>query len=272
MSCVFPTILCFTAAVLSMFCRPVNAKDVAPALHAEKIAPPAGYLPSGPQIDGNLTRGRTTRVPLSIDTAGCYRVTATAGKGAEDITLALFRSGKEIARDRLSGKSPSVDWCAAEASELEVEISMYAGQGPFAVAVFKKKNESGATPVKHNKAGGKETDYIANRIRQLAPRFAKGQRPISDVLRGEVTAPGQLSIPVALNGKCISLVAAQAPALIELSVYLENADGLRIAGRLNATASYTTFVPDTCPPKGAYRIIIVSIRGGGAVGVQIFSD
>ena len=264
----------FIAAATLMFATSIRAsgKETAPAKgRFPEIPPPDGYTAAGAPIESTLAHGRAVRVPLPLAPHLCYRVIAVAGDGAEDISLALFQDGIEKARDQLSGKRPSVDWCVAETGRLEADITMYEGDGAFAVFVFQRKDTPTAPAKKIRKAGGDGSDFIANRIRQLAPHFARGRRPITEVLRGNISKEEALRIPVTLSGKCITVVAAQAPSLLSLDIRLER-EGGPLPGHLNAAAGYAIFVPETCPPKGAYEVVFRPTRGNGDVGAQLFSQ
>lgn len=253
----------------------LSSNSSSAAAEASKLArslsqPPPNFTRVGEVVEGTLAQGRSIRISLPIETAGCYRIAAAAGEGSNDISLVVYQSGVEKARDRLSGKRPFVDWCTPEGGRVEAEVLMFAGEGAFAVSVF-LKNPPKSTSPKDKKSGGDENDFIANRIRQLAPHFATEKRPISEVLRGSVLKNSEQSIPVYLRGKCVTIIAAQTPSLLEIDMKLIGSAGT-VPTNLIATPSYTTLSPLTCPTPGDYYINVRAIRGNGSFGFQVFSE
>ena len=246
-------------------------KNIAPRLKKEAATRPSGFSASIQIYEGTLEHLRTVRIPLSVDTPGCYRVAVAAEETVEDLSLVLYQSGKEEARDRLSGKRPSVDWCASEGGNVEAEVMMYGGRGAFALALFRKE-KSAPQAGGRLKAGGGDKDFIANRIRQLQPQFAAGKQPLTAVLRGSAEEGDSRTFPVKLRGGCVSVPAAQAPSLLKLDISLSGPDG-PVPSTLRATGSFAILEAGTpCPKAGAYTLTVRAVKGSGDFGVQVFSD
>ena len=241
------------------------------SLKKEAASRPAGFSTALQVTEGILEHLRTIRIPLPVDAPGCYRVTVAAESTVEDLSLVLYQAGEEKAKDRLSGKRPSIDWCAAEGGRVEAEVMMYSGRGAFALALFRKE---GARPqgTAQLKAGGGDKDFLANRIRQLQSHFAAGRQPLSGMLRGSVDKGGTRSFPIKLRGKCVTVIAAQAPSLLKLDISL-SAPGGPVAASLRPTASFTTLeTKPSCPKAGTYTLSVRAAQGNGDFAVQVFSD
>ena len=245
-------------------------KDIARRLKKEAATRPADFSAPIQTYEGILEHLRTVRIPLSVNAPGCYRVAVAAEETVEDLSLVLYQSGKEAARDRLSGKRPSVDWCAAEGGNVEAEVMMYGGRGAFALALFRKE-KSRSLWGGRLKAGGGDKDFIANRIRQLQPRFAKGKAPLTAVLRGSEDEGDARSFPVKLRGGCITVLAAQSPSLLKLDISLSGPQG-PVTTSLRATAGFTTLDTAPCPKAGVYTLTVRAVQGSGDFGIQVFSE
>ena len=219
---------------------------------------------------GTLESLRPVRLPLTVSEPGCYRVAVTAENRADDISLVVYQSGEERARDRLSGKSPTVDWCTVEAGDVEAAVSAYGGGGAFALALFRKKNAPKRSQAA--KAGGRDKDLIANRIRQLGPRYAEGKKPITPLLRGALTRGKVEEFTVRLNGRCIAVLAAHAPSLISINLTLLSSEGAATSSRVS-TAGFTVLeTAPPCPTPGLYTVRVRAAEGGGDFGMQLFAE
>lgn len=232
--------------------------------------PPENFQAVGEIYEGFLEHRRSVRIPLPINEAGCYRVIVATDKSAEDISVAVYQSNVEKARDRLSGKHPVVDWCAAKGGNVEAEVQMFSGRGAFALATFMRNSyKPSAAGIK---VGGEDKDFIANRIRQLKPQFAKTGNPESGVLRGNLEQGDNQSFLVNLDKRCHTIIVGQEPSLIKLDIRLTDAKK-DLPVRVQTTSSFTILETVPClQTSGEYRIIVRATQGAGRFGFQIFSQ
>jgi hypothetical protein len=245
--------------------------SVGAALKKKLSTPPANFSSAGDIYTGALKHRESVRVPLPINTAGCYRVAVAADKSAEDISLVIYQSDVEKARDRLSGKHPVVDWCASEGKNVEAEVLMFTGHGAFALATFVR--DTYKPTAAETKVGGDGNDLIANRIRQLKPQFAKNKKSASEVLRGNLKKGDKHVFPAQLKKSCNTIIVGQEPSLLKLDIRLADKKGNELPVRVRATSSFTILETVPClPPGGEYRVIVQAAQGAGRFGFQIFSE
>jgi hypothetical protein len=268
------------AAVIGLS-PPATAEQPAP-LHADLKKEILSALPNltllGTVIEGTLAHRRSMKTPLPISKPGCYVIAAAGENSVEDLSLAVLQSGIEKANDRLSGKKPIVKWCASTGGGVEAEVLMFKGQGAFALAVFEDKaapadgkqivNQSSAKL----KIGGSDTDFIANRIRQLYPRFGGKRSPMTEVIRGNLKEGAEQQFSIQSKGKCLSIIAAQESSLLKIAVSLSDASQNLPTKKQSATSF---FAAETVPCITSTADLVISIRaleGEGRFGLQVFSE
>jgi hypothetical protein len=224
----------------------------------------------GPVYSGRLARHASKTITVHLDQHRCYRFAVAGGDGVKDLSVSLSIKGSEIAGDKLSRKHPQIEWCAPDKMEVEVNITMYDGEGLFALVVFGKKGDS---PRRVAKVGGAVDDFIANRIRQLHGKFSKSRSPIMDVERGNLSTGNEHVFKVKLkHNHCYTFIAAGSPSVRNLDITLYEPGGREI-GSDSSKNSFPVLITDPClRSSGQYTLKIRMFSGYGQFGVQGFSD
>jgi hypothetical protein len=187
----------------------------------------------------------------------------------QDLTLTVEVGGQEVASDRISGVSPAAQWCAPGRTAATIKVAMYGGSGAFAVGVYAAQRAA-ATP---EKVGGADSDFIANRLRQLHAQFGKGRAAVNQVVRGNLATNGEQVFNAKLTaGHCYTIIGAGAPSVKDLDIVLFDQAGTE----LQKDPTHDGFaVMDTSPcPRftGTYVVKIRVTKGAGQFGAQVFSD
>jgi hypothetical protein len=123
---------------------PAPAIGTAPAQALEQLAKryARGYEPDAEAILGELAAGER-RDYLSVMRYGsCYRVLGAGGPGLTDFDLVLFDpSGVRITQDPAEDPFPVLGLqralCPGEAGAFRIQAHAYAGEGTFALRVYR---------------------------------------------------------------------------------------------------------------------------------------
>ncbi|MCP4677128.1 MAG: hypothetical protein GY854_16760 [Deltaproteobacteria bacterium] len=261
----------FTIGLLAI-CSSAQGEDSAPLQSLEAAAKTAavGMKQFGEIHTGHLEKRGTTIIEVQLDRARCYTFIAVGGKGAADISLTVSSLGKEVASDRISGKQPVTKWCSPGRAKVEIKLAMYDGSGSFALGVYAPKDEEHA---KAEKVGGKDTDFIANRVRQLHGQFGKDRAAISKLFRGNLSTGNEQVFKVRLRGgHCYSIIAAGSPSVRNLDLILIDKTG-RELDRDTSKNNFPSLETNPCiKSSGQYRVKVNMFSGYGQFGFQVFSD
>jgi hypothetical protein len=228
-----------------------------------------GMEPAGEPHVGQLGHRETETVEMELDGAHCYKFVAVGGPGVTDLNMWLLVDGAEVGSDRISGMRPVVEWCAPGRTRAAVKLSMYGGSGAYALGAF-------GAPAPGSKAtekvGGAETDFVANRIRQLHAQVGKGRAASSPVLRGNLATGDEQVFKVHMvGGHCYTLIAAGAPSVRDLNLLL--LDRGREIQSDRTTDNFPSFDTSPCPAfTGEYLVKVRVFSGSGQFGLQVFSD
>jgi hypothetical protein len=219
---------------------------------------------------GSLFRRKSDRVDISLEKSGCFHFAVVAEKTTADLSIVLYAKKREVARDRLSGKSPSIEWCTDHPQQVTAEVFMYSGGGRYALSV---SSESPAViPKGVHKIGGVQNDFIGNRIRQLYARLAKTRIPVSPLLKGRLKTGEQKVFEIILESNCLAVIGVGGPAVRDLDVSILSPDWAEIA-RDDTVGGFMTFDVPTCPlTEGTYKIRVAMVKGEGLFGVQLYSN
>jgi hypothetical protein len=230
----------------------------------------AGMETMGEPHVGSLAYRNAEELEVLLDTPRCYKFVARGGAGVSDLSLSVLVDGKEVAGDRISGNKPLVQWCAPARMRVKVKITMYGGAGPYALGVYGAKALGVAAP---DKVGGQESDFIANRIRQLHAQYGKGRAAISPVHRGNLATNGEQVFSVRLTaGHCYTVIAAGNPSVKDLEITLLNGAGSEIQ-KDKTVNSFPVLYTAPCPTfTGKHTVKIKMLKGSGQFGAQVFSD
>jgi hypothetical protein len=217
---------------------------------------------------GALGPRKSTVFEVALPSKGCYRFAIAAQSSVSDLSLALFDGEKEVGRDRLSGKTPTVSWCALKPTTIKVELFMYGGRGAFALAVFGDTARVVSTGV--HKIGGDRNDFIGNRIRQLYAQFAEKRIPVSPFLKGQLSPGESATFEIAIESGCVTVIGVGDPAAKDFEVSLSTAEGVRV-GSGKARSGFVAFEVKRCPvPKGVYHLRVEMAEGSGTFGAQLY--
>ena len=209
-------------------------------------------------------------VQVLLDLPRCYKFVAVGGTGVTDLSMQILADGKEVAGDRISGKKPLAQWCAPKRMRVEVKVTMYGGTGPYALGVYGAKASALAAP---EKVGGKESDFIANRIRQLHAQYGKGRAALSPVHRGNLSTNSEQVFKVRLSaGKCYTIIAAGSPSAKDVEITLLDGSGSELQ-KDKTRNNFPVLDTSPCPSfTGKYTVRVKMLKGFGQFGAQVFSD
>lgn len=226
--------------------------------------------PLGEPVTGTLGHRNSQTLDVTLDLPRCYKFIAIGGEGVQDLTMSVLVDGREVASDRISGKRPVAQWCAPGRVHAQLKLTMYGGAGGFAVGVYGARKATIASP---EKVGGPDTDFIANRIRQLHIQYGKGRAAVSQVFRGNLSTNNEKVFKVKLNaGHCYTIIGAGSPSVKDLEVSLLNQSGSELQ-KDETRNGYPVMDTDPCPSfTGVYTVKAKMLRGFGQFGIQVFSD
>lgn len=230
----------------------------------------AEIAPVGDVFTGQLAQRGSNKIEIALEKSACYRVLAATGQGIDDLSLYMKVDGEEVASDRISGKKPMVEWCSPGSVRVEVVLSSYSGQGGYAVGVYMETESKVQSEMR---VGGAESDFTANRIRQMHKQFGKGRAAVSPLFRGNLSAGGNRILEVKLkSGHCYTIIGAGSASVRNLNLALADRNGRE----LSKDATNNSFpVVETSPcitSAGDYRVKVEMAQGSGEFGVQVFSD
>jgi len=250
----------------------VSSREAAALLDLKELALEAasGMEQIGEPVCGLLGHRNTEVLDVLLDRARCYKFIAAGGEGVQDLSLSLVVDGEEVASDRLSGKTPMVQWCSPGRVHTKVKLTMYGGHGPYAFGLYGSKKTGALSP---EKVGGTESDFIANRIRQLHAQYGKGRAAVSAVFRGNLSTNNEQVFDVKLSaGHCYTIIGAGSPSAKDIDLILLNRTKMEIQ-RDKTRNGFPTMDTKPCPKfTGTYTIKVKMMRGFGQFGMQVFSD
>jgi hypothetical protein len=248
-----------------------SEQEAAVALALDEIAAQAaaGFEPLGNPYVGTLGHRNAATFDVTLSEARCYKFLGAGGAGVQDLTLTVEVDGQEVASDRISGVRPAAQWCAPGLTAATIKVAIYGGSGAFAVGVYAAQRAAAAP----EKVGGADSDFIANRIRQLHAQFGKGRAAVNQVVRGNLATNSEQVFNVKLTvGHCYTIIGAGAPSVKDLDVVLLD----QSRAELQKDPTHDGFaVMDTSPcPRftGTYLVKIRVSKGAGQFGAQVFSD
>jgi hypothetical protein len=229
-----------------------------------------GMEPVGEPHVGDLGYRNADEIEVLLDRPRCYKFVAFGGSGVTDLSLSVMDGKVELAGDRISGKKPLAQWCAPKRMRVTVKITMYNGTGPYAMGVYGAKASALAAP---EKVGGNESDFIANRIRQLHAQFGKGRAALSPVHRGNLSTNSEQVFKVRLTaGHCYTIIAAGNPSAKDLEVTLLDGSGTELQ-KDKTRNNFPVLDTSPCPSfTGKYTVRVKMLKGFGQFGAQVFSD
>ena len=248
-----------------------SEQEAAVALSLDEVAAQAaaGMEPLGDPYVGTLGHRNAATFEVVLSDARCYKFLGAGGAGVQDLTLTIEVDGREVAADRISGVRPAAQWCAPGRTAATIKVAMYGGSGAFAIGVYAAKRAA----VSPEKVGGAESDFIANRIRQLHAQLGKGRAAVTPVVRGNLSTNGEQVFNAKLTvGHCYTIIGAGSPSVKDLDVFLLD----QSRTELQKDAAHDGFaVMDTFPcPRftGTYVVKVRAAKGAGQFGAQVFSD
>ncbi len=111
-------------------------------LHAFGQEELSRHEPEGTMIRGELSRGQVEDFPLVFLGTHCYAVLGMGGEGVEELDLILMDSaGNASMTDTREGNTASLGIgqaiCPMNAGQYKVRVRVFAGEGPYAVQVYK---------------------------------------------------------------------------------------------------------------------------------------
>lgn len=250
----------------------VSSMEAAALLDLKELAleVASGMEQIGEPVCGLLNHRNTEVLDVLLDRARCYKFIAAGGEGVQDLSLSLIVDGEEVASDRLSGNTPMVQWCSGGRVHTKVKITPYGGQGPFAFGLYGSKKTGNLSP---EKVGGTESDFIANRIRQLHAQYGKGRAAVSAVFRGNLSTNNEQVFDVKLSaGHCYTIIGAGSPSAKDIDLILLDRTKMEVQ-RDKTRNGFPAMDTMPCPKfTGTYTVKVKMMRGFGQFGMQVFSD
>jgi hypothetical protein len=236
--------------------------------YAARIAPDMDRL--GDALSGSLGHRNSQTMDIQLDRARCYKFVAVGSEGVQDMTMSLTVDGEEVASDRISGQHPVTQWCSPGRVKVQVKLTMYGGSGDFAFGAYWARKSGAASP---EKVGGPESDFVANRLRQLHAQYGKGRAAVTPVFRGNLSTNSEQVFQVKLSsGHCYTVIGAGSPSVKDLEISLLGRAGAELQ-KDDTRNGFPVMDTNPCPTfTGAYTVKVRMINGLGQFGVQVFSD
>ena len=174
-----------------------------------------GGEPVGSIVSGSLTEGASYYEDVLIDADRCYAFLAVGETTAEDIDLHLYSQGVELGSDVEEDPTPSVFWCNAHLTEVNLEVRMYTGAGRFVLEVFAFDEPSdNVDPI------------LSDNLEILSSQFAAGFVPaLSPIANSSIAGETQTYDVQLVPGRCYVVLAASSRSLEDLDLYLISPTG-----------------------------------------------
>ncbi len=249
---------------------PEQAKKIVAKLRSQAARTAADRALIGEPQAGFMPLRGTKRHTIQLDRARCYTFLAVGDKALTDLSLTVTAYGKEVASDRRSSGSPSADWCAPGRVKVTLTVTGFGGSGPYALGAYGEKS---AAAKGTSRVGGKETDYIANRLRQLYGQFGKKRRPVSAPFRGNLPTGKKQTLELRLEaGHCYTIIGTASPSVRNLDLSLTDRNGRELV-RDRSKNSHPVIHTDPCVrATGMHTVTVGVFEGFGQYAVQVFSD
>jgi len=230
----------------------------------------AGSEPLGQPVVARVGHRQSHGWEVLLEGARCYRFLAAGDQGIGGITLTVNDGDEEVAGDRISGNRPVIHWCAPRRIRVQVKALVTGGSGAVAMGVLSSQAAALHAP---ERVGGTETDFIANRLRQIHAQQGKGRAAITGVMRGNLGTTAEQVFEVRLNaGRCYTVIAVGSPSVRNIDISLLDREGREIQ-KDDTAHGFSVLDTSPCPSfTGQYGIRIRMTRGAGHFGVQVFSD
>jgi hypothetical protein len=209
-------------------------------------------------------------VEVLLDQARCYKFLAAGDPGIGAVAMSVTAGGEELAADRISGARPVAQWCAPERMRVQVKLLVTGGSGALAFQVFGAEARAAMSP---EKVGGAESDFIANRLRQIHAQHGQGRAAITGVVRGNLATSAEQVFDVRLTaGRCYTVIAVGNPSVQDIDVAILDRSGRELQKDAKV-GGFTALDTNPCPTfTGKYTVKVRVARGSGQFGAQVFSD
>jgi hypothetical protein len=230
----------------------------------------AGMEPVGEPHAALVGHRQSETVEVLLERARCYKFLAAADPGVGAIVMSVSHDGQEVAADRISGARPIAQWCAPTRTRVQVKLLVTGGSGGLALGVFGAKAAAFATP---EKVGGSESDFIANRLRQIHAQYGKGRAAVTGVMRGNLGTAAEQVFDIRLTaGHCYTAIAVGSPSIKDIDIAILDRSGREIH-KDGTSAGFSVLDTSPCPSfTGKHTLKIRVSRGLGQFGAQVFSD
>jgi hypothetical protein len=226
-----------------------------------------GYVGIGQPIFGQLAQNAGQLVNVQLQQGVCYKFIAVGGNGVQDLDLHVNFGNQRVAADTATDAIPIASYCAPRSQSVQVQVFMFRGAGGFSYQTFQSGAPVHAPPPPV--VGG--NDFLSNRMREIAGRYAGGRIPISPLMRGNLTTSQtqDFSVPL-VAGRCYTVVGVGEPSVTDLDMFLFDGNGTQVA-QDQATDNFP--IVQTCPNvPGNFRVQVKMYSGYGAFGLQVFGS
>ncbi len=87
---------------------------------------------------GTLETGATQSFEQTLAAGTCYAWLAVGNNGQNDLDLAVFINGVQVAGDNAVDDWPIAQYCSAAEAAARIDLQMYSGSGPFGFQTYSR--------------------------------------------------------------------------------------------------------------------------------------
>jgi len=244
---------------------------------ARRLLQLASNFAPGARMVGQIKRGAASRgdsvnYSYTLVPGHCYTVVVAGAPSATDIDLYLFDPNRRrVTSDRDRNNFPHISHCASLPAAYRIEVKMYRGDGPFALAVFDAQGGGPAPrPAPAPAPAPAGPDPLVVRLGQIAASVAPGSTPASQIFRGAGETHDRVDFAVNLQpGRCYTFVAVGAPSATDLDLYVFDPNRSRVAS--DRERNNFPHVSHCASMPAPYTIRVQLYRGSGPFVMQAFA-
>ncbi|MBN1947828.1 MAG: hypothetical protein JW797_19335 [Bradymonadales bacterium] len=216
----------------------------------------ADFAGVGEPTFGTLTTGASQSFEQQLSAGNCYLWMAVSENGQNDLDLAVYVGGAQVAGDNAVDDWPIARYCSATETAARIDLLMYAGSGGFGFTTHAKY------------LGG--VDQIELMMNYNASIYASQQVPQGEIVRAVLATGGEQIFPVTLvEGQCVVIIGAAGPGVEDIDFFLLDPEGQTVATD-QAVDNYP--VVGVCPARsGSYTLRAGMYRGSGEFGWRLYS-
>jgi hypothetical protein len=238
-----------------------SAEQVKAALEARAEALGGDYVRVGAVRSGGMSEGQSVEFRELLRRGACYRLLAAGGDKVADLDLRVFRGGAQVATDQGAVALPQADYCAEVDGEVKVRLQLYAGSGPYALALYAQSVEAGSAT--------EQEAAVALALDEIAARAAAGFERLGDPIVGTLGHRNAATFDVTLpEARCYKFLGAGGAGVQDLTLTVE-VDGAEVAAdRISGGSPAAQWC---APGRTAARVKLSMYGGAGAFAVGVYA-